>query len=144
MKAAVIKKIKEIWYCAIYFALIFCVSCASDRPWCLERSTLIRNEAKKHYKAKIDNWAKEDIYLFDIKNIPDSTLKQMSYKGTDIGVHIFVIYTKCTTNESLVYNIAIDTTQCNVAQPKTIKEEAKIVNANYRRPIKENGICFVK
>ena len=43
----------------------------------------------------------------------------MSYKGTVTGYHLFKIYTKCTTNDALVYDIAIPAPQCEVAYPRT-------------------------
>ena len=82
--------------------------------------------------------------MFDFSSIPEATLAYMSYKGTSRNSHLFKIYTKCTTDETLVYNIGLDTTDCKVEHSRPVAEETKAANGNYRKPFKVNGACKVK
>lgn len=119
------------------------LACAHGRPWCFERSHANRAQAVGKVEAESDRGSTQ-YYVFNFDDLPTVGLEQMSYKGTVVGYHLFKIYTKCTTNDALVYDIAIPAPQCEVAYPRPVKEETAIANASYRKPVRSDGKCKVE
>ena len=119
------------------------LACAHDRPWCLERSHATRAQAVSIVEADGDRGSR-DYYVFNVDALPTAGLEQMSYKGTAAGYHLFKIYTKCTTSDALVYDIAIPAGQCEVVHARAVKEETASANGNYRRPVRSDGKCRVE
>jgi len=119
------------------------LACAHDRPWCFERSHANRAQAVATVEAESDRGSRL-YYVFNFDDLPADGLEQMSYKGTAAGYHLFKIYTKCTTNDALVYDVAIPAAQCEVTHPRPVKEETAIANATYRKPVRSDGKCKVE
>jgi hypothetical protein len=124
--------------------LLAMAGCAHDRPWCLERSHVTRAQAHATVQAEGSRGREATYYVFNFDDLPASDLGQMSYKGTAAGYHLFKIYTKCTTNDALVYDIALPERQCEVAHARPVDEETTIANGNYRSPVRSDGRCTVE
>ena len=134
---------KMVGFIAGLLSIAPLLGCAHDRPWCFERSHANRARAIATVEADSDRGSAQ-YYVFNFDDLPTDGLEQMSYKGTVTGYHLFKIYTKCTTNDALVYDIAIPAPQCEVANPRPVKEETAIANASYRKPVRSDGRCKVE
>lgn len=118
------------------------LACSSNRPWCLERSSLERHRARAIIRADGDGWGQTEYFVFDFADVPDEGLKHLSYKGTYRAHHLFKIYTKCGSSE-YAYDIAIPVEQCEVALPRDVETETRAVHGSYRGPWRVDGKCRV-
>ena len=136
------RRAKMVGFIAGLLSIAPLLGCAHDRPWCFERSHANRARAVATVEADSDRGSRQ-YYVFNFDDLPTDGLEQMSYKGTVTGYHLFKIYTKCTTNDALVYDIAIPAGQCDVANARAVKDETAIANGTYRKPVRSDGRCKV-
>ncbi len=106
-----------------------------------ERSTFERGQSAGVVRVT-ELLISQEYYVYSASQLVPRLAFNLKYKGTERGYHFFRIYQKHTTDERLVYRVALPEAECEVSRPLPLAD-APEAYGNKRHAQVQDGRCVV-